>query len=130
MTRLRFAVFLLALAFSITLAVIIGTRLSEQALAVIVGVVAGVAASIPTSLLIVWFATRSAAAASIRTTPRERADGDESPRIVIVQPPPAPPSPIADPYYHVSPPNPARDRPPSPQRRTFTIIGGEDSSLE
>jgi hypothetical protein len=130
MTRLRLAVFLIALAFSVTLAVIIGTRLSEQALAVIIGVVAGVAASIPTSLIIIWFATRSAASVSARTASRERAGSDESPRIVIVQAPPAVPPAIADPRYYVPPPAPTQDRPPSPQRRTFTIIGGDDSSLE
>lgn len=124
MNRLRLAIFLILLTFSVTLAVIIGTRLSDQALSVIVGVVAGVAASIPTSLIIVWFATRTAAAVSTRAAPRERADGDESPRIVIVQPPPATPPAIADPRYDVPPPAPARER------RRFTIIGGDDPSLE
>jgi hypothetical protein len=123
MNRLRLAVFLIVMAFSVTLAVIIGTRLSDQALAVIVGVVAGVAASIPTSLIIVWFATRSVSA--VQSRPAREAD---TPRIVVVQPPPvataAPPPAMADPRYYVPPPAPARER------RKFTIIGGDDSSLE
>ncbi len=46
------------LAASVTLAIIIGQRMSTDAMAVAIGVVFGVAASIPTSLLIVA-ATRS-----------------------------------------------------------------------
>jgi len=49
----------LGLAFAVTLAVVIGQRLSAEAMSVMVGVVAGVAASIPTSLIVVWFATRT-----------------------------------------------------------------------
>ena len=39
------------LAFAVTLAVIIGQRMSTDAMAVVVGVACGVLASIPTSLL-------------------------------------------------------------------------------
>ena len=51
-----FAVFLLA--FAITLAIIVGSRLPVDAMGVIVGVVCGVLASIPTSLLILAVANR------------------------------------------------------------------------
>ena len=44
---LRTCLYLCLLAFVVTLALIIGWRLSDQAMAVIVGVVAGVAASVP-----------------------------------------------------------------------------------
>lgn len=47
------------LSFVVTLALIIGWRLSDQAMAVIIGVVAGVVASIPTSLIVVWLALRA-----------------------------------------------------------------------
>src|SRR6185503_5604315 len=57
--KARFIFLILGLAFVVTLAVIVGQRLSSEAMAVIVGVVAGVAASIPTSLLVVWFANRA-----------------------------------------------------------------------
>ncbi len=56
-------VMLMGLAFTVTLAAVIGSRLSDEAMAVIVGVVAGVAASIPGSLMVTWLATRGAAAA-------------------------------------------------------------------
>lgn len=43
----------LALVFGITLAVVVGNRMSAEAMAVVVGIVCGVAAGIPTSLLLV-----------------------------------------------------------------------------
>jgi hypothetical protein len=43
---------LLALAFIVTLGVVVGTRMSSDAIAVLVGVIAGVAASIPCALLL------------------------------------------------------------------------------
>ncbi len=45
-------IILLALAFLIVIGVVIGTRMSSDALAVLVGVIAGVAASIPCALLL------------------------------------------------------------------------------
>lgn len=117
--KLRLAVFLIVMAFSVTLAVMIGQRLSGQAMAVIVGVVAGVAASIPTSLIVVWLATRSAI-----PPPREGAyhREAETPRIVLVQPPAGPPAASYDPGYSIPPPTPS----PAPSRRSFNIIGGDD----
>ena len=43
---------LLALGFVVTLGVMIGTRMSSDAIAILVGVIAGVVASIPTALLL------------------------------------------------------------------------------
>jgi hypothetical protein len=43
----------LMLGFGITIAIVIGERMSTDAMAVVIGVVVGVAASIPTSVLIV-----------------------------------------------------------------------------
>src|SRR5512143_2212919 len=43
----------LMLGFGITMAIIIGRRMSTDAMAVVIGVAVGVAASIPTSVLIV-----------------------------------------------------------------------------
>lgn len=42
------------LAFAVTLAVVIGTRMSPDAMAVVVGIVCGVLASIPTTAILVW----------------------------------------------------------------------------
>ena len=45
-------IILLAVAFMVTLGVVVGARLSSDAIAVLVGVIAGVAASIPCALLL------------------------------------------------------------------------------
>jgi hypothetical protein len=50
---MRQLIALLALAFVVTLGVVVGTRMSSDAIAVLVGVIAGVAASIPCALLLV-----------------------------------------------------------------------------
>lgn len=49
---------LLAVAFVITLAIVVGKRMSAEAMAVVVGVVCGVAASIPTSVLLLLAVSR------------------------------------------------------------------------
>ncbi len=51
----------LLLAFGVTLAVIIGQRMSTDAMAVVIGVAVGVAASVPTSLLLVALLRRERA---------------------------------------------------------------------
>jgi len=51
--RLKVFAGLVMLAFSVTLAAIVGNRLSNEALAVLAGAVCGVGAAIPTSLLVV-----------------------------------------------------------------------------
>jgi energy-coupling factor transporter transmembrane protein EcfT len=48
----------LSLAFVVTLAVVLGTRMSADALAVIVGVILGIVASIPTVFVVVFALTR------------------------------------------------------------------------
>jgi hypothetical protein len=50
--NMRQLVALLALGFIVTLGVVVGTRMSSDAIAVLVGVIAGVAASIPCALLL------------------------------------------------------------------------------
>ena len=69
------------IAFAVTLAVIIGQRMSTEAMAVVVGVACGVLASIPTSLLIL--------AVSGRRGEREvRQQRRDYPPVVIVNPGP------------------------------------------
>lgn len=52
---------LLLLAFGVTLAVIVGQRMSTDAMAVVIGVAVGVAASVPMSLLLVALLRRERA---------------------------------------------------------------------
>ena len=46
--------FIAGMVFAISLAVVIGTRMSPDAMAVVVGIVCGVLASVPTTTLMVW----------------------------------------------------------------------------
>lgn len=45
---------IVSIAFAISLAVVVGTRISADAMAVIIGIICGVVASIPTSVILVW----------------------------------------------------------------------------
>ena len=60
---------LLMLGFGVALAVIIGQRMSTDAMSVVIGVAVGVAASVPTSLLLVALLRRERG--SYRDTPPE-----------------------------------------------------------
>jgi hypothetical protein len=71
-------IIVLALAFLIMVGVVIGTRMSSDALAVLVGVIAGVAASIPCALLLL---------AVTRRREPEVEERYEEPRRAPAQPP-------------------------------------------
>ncbi len=47
-------VFVTGIAFAIALAVVVGTRISPDAMAVIIGIICGVLASIPTTAILLW----------------------------------------------------------------------------
>ena len=120
--KLRVAWLLCALAFAVTLAVVIGQRLSTEAMAVIVGVVAGVAASIPTALIVVWLASRASAASRGAASQGREPEHPAEPRIIVV--PPSAPYPVSPPYLSLNTPPPDY-MPPTPPRR-YKMIGGED----
>ena len=58
--RLKTLIALVVIAFAVTLAVVVGSRLSDEALSVLAGAACGVGAAIPTSLLIVAVSRRRA----------------------------------------------------------------------
>jgi hypothetical protein len=111
----KVALGLTALAFAVTLAVIVGNRLSDEALAVLAGAVCGVGAAIPTSLLILAIARR-------KDKPEERSQmypqqqGAYPPVIVV-----APPSVQQQPFNWNGGYPPALA---SPTQRQFTVVGG------
>ncbi len=45
---------MIGIVFAIALAVVVGTRISPDAMAVIIGIICGVLASIPTSAILIW----------------------------------------------------------------------------
>jgi hypothetical protein len=78
--RVRIFAGLSAIAFAVTLALVIGNRLSDEALAVLAGAVCGVGAAIPTSLLIV----------AITQRPHKQSSADHPnayPPVVVIAPP-------------------------------------------
>jgi hypothetical protein len=126
--------------FSVTLALIVGQRLSAEGMAVVIGVIAGVAASIPTSLIVVWFMGQTTSArpvVDVAPAPMRSAEPPE-PRIVVVPAPQPQPAGYAASYgaqsYAGYPQSttgyggasPAYAAPALPARR-FTVIGGSDS---
>ena len=127
----KMIVTLTLLAFGVTLAIVIGQRMSSEAMAVLMGVVAGVAASIPTSLIVVWIAAKFMLKPA-QPTPVE------PPRVVVMQQPPSQPAPAygypAQQQYPGWNSNPAYPAVAPPMPRKFTVIGGagdlEESSLQ
>lgn len=104
------------LAFTISLGVVVGNRLSSEATAVVVGVVCGVVAGLPTSVLLVVVMRRL---------------GERPPSSPTAQHPPYPPviviNPNANPFQ--PPSNPFTDPPILPgsnSPRRFRLIGEED----
>ena len=107
-----------AIAFGVTLAVIIGVRLDQAALAAVVGVACGVGASIPTGMLIVLLMRRRDLTSERRAARGYGREMVQSPPVVVVAPPAAP---------RLS--QPATWQGPSgasiPAQREFTVIGEE-----
>ena len=98
------------IAFAVTLAVIIGQRMSTDAMAVVIGVACGVLASIPTSLLIL--------AVSGRRGEREVQQRRDYPPVVIVNPGNNQPRYLQPPF---------QAPPIQGQERQFRVIGDEDA---
>jgi hypothetical protein len=110
-----------ALTFAVTLAVIVGNRLSDQALAVLAGAVCGVGAAIPTSLLILAIARRRDRP-PVEEQSRAHPQQGAYPPVIVVAPPGVHPQAHRWTGY---PPAPA-----PPTRREFTMVGGSPGEQE
>jgi hypothetical protein len=106
-------------AFAVTLALIVGNRLSDEALGVLAGAVCGVGAAIPTSLIVVAVSQRG-------SEPRDLSAPSQT-----VQPPMPqrayPPVIVVSPQGGQQWPNSWNALPPSltaPTERNFTVVGG------
>jgi hypothetical protein len=113
---------LLVVAFVVALGVVVGLRMSPDAIAVLTGVIAGVAASIPTALLLMAVTRRRVEEVeevderAWYPEPRRR----QSPPVIVVTPGQMPQT-MAN--YHPSyAPYPTPLPPPSP-RREFRVMG-------
>ena len=112
---------LIVICFAVTLAVVIGNRLSEQALAVLAGAVCGVGAAIPTSLLIV-------------AVTRRQEEGRRQPTVYQQPHPPYPPVVVVTPPQNGQQwPGDWNNRPPAldaPTQRHFVVVGGTPTETE
>jgi hypothetical protein len=108
----------IGLAFAITLAVMIGKRMSAEAMAVVVGIVCGVLASVPASLLLLLVLGRGKDQDS-----RREAEGRSYPPVVIVQggAPQALPPGMAPGYWPSAAP---------PLRREFQVVDASHELLD
>lgn len=136
MLKNRWTLLAMGMAFSVALAVVVGHRLSGEAMAVVIGVMAGVVASIPTSLIVVWFASRPRVTRTPMDMPARPAP---EPRILLM---PAPQSAHAAPamtqlaaygaqsyagYAQAAAAQPGQYAPePVLVARHFTVIGGSE----
>lgn len=111
---MRNILILSAIAFAVALAIIVGNKLSNEAMAVVVGTVCGIGASIPVSIGLVIASSHNWG----KPDSRDQGMPGYQPPIVIVNPQ-APMAYGPSPYYLPSPTN-------SPiESREFKIIGGE-----
>jgi anti-sigma factor RsiW len=119
--RLKIFAGLAATVFSITLALVIGNRLSDEALAVLAGAVCGVGAAIPTSLLIVAVSRRRDES-RVQPTTYQPAPQGAYPPVVVVAPPGGQQGPNA---WNILPPSFN-----APTQRHFTVVGGSSVDTE
>ncbi len=106
---------LAAVAFAVTLALVIGSRLSDEAMAVLAGAVCGVGAAIPTSLLIVAVSRRRDEP-HVQQSAQPGMQHGAYPPVVVVAPPGGQQWPGN--LGTISPPANA------PIQRQFTVVGG------
>ena len=110
--RIRVFASVVVISFVVTLAIMVGQRLSDQAMAVLAGAVCGVGASIPTSLLIISVVRRRQEQLPART------QHGAYPPVVVVQQPVQPGAPSVQQPGYLSPYLP-------PAQREFAVVGGE-----
>ena len=124
---MRNGIILAGIVFAVALAVIVGNRLSDEAMAVVVGAVCGISASVPVSVALVIAASRNWGRDQ-GTGPREveydygtHRYAPQQPQILVVSPPPQAPYGYPPSQYYPAPQ--MEDAASSP--RQFKIIGDE-----
>ncbi len=124
---MRNGVFVIGIVFAATLAYVVGNRLSNEAMAVVVGAVCGISASLPVSIALFIAASRNWGRTVAPTSPRDEPN-EPLPRyapplpFVVVAPPQFNPSQYqqTSPYYF---PTPLQND--MIESRDFKIIGEE-----
>lgn len=119
--RLTRFVAMIGMVFAVTLAVVVTQRLSQDSLALIVGLACGVAAMLPTVMLglFVWRREMTRQVSQRAVNP--------SPPVVVVAPQALPGYGAQRPGYEYSDPNAAWQWSGAQQpERSFTMVGGEE----
>ena len=123
---MRNGIILAGVAFAVALAVIVGNRLSDEAMAVVVGAVCGISASVPVSVALVIAASRNWGR-DVAEGPREvgydygaHRYAPQPPQILVVSPPAQAPYTYPSNQYYLPPGAPDVGSP-----RNFKIIGDE-----
>jgi len=114
-------------AFAVALAVVVGNRMSADAMAVVVGVACGVLASVPTSLLLIWALGRRGRAASEGERSGYMGGGNQYPPIVVVNPGSGH---SVSGYGSLPSLPPGQSLPPPGGPRSFRVVGEEETVLD
>ena len=125
---MRNGIFIIGIVFAATLAYVVGHRLSNEALAVMVGALCGISASVPVSIALFIAASRNWGRAEVLS--REEAAREYTPRGHMTPPPPMM---VLAPPQHYQQPNPfasnqfylPANAPIEGAPRQFRIIGEE-----
>lgn len=111
---MRRVIALAIIAFTITLGIVVGNRMSSEAMAVVVGIVCGVLASVPTSIMLLILVRRLTSESSQRSQARQQ----QYPPVVVINPNAGQGNRSNDPWYDASGSQPAGYLP-----REFKIVG-------
>ncbi|MFQ5855808.1 MAG: hypothetical protein ACE5LU_09225 [Anaerolineae bacterium] len=109
---------LAVIAFTVTLGIVVGNRLSTEAMAVVVGIVCGVLASVPTSILLLILVRRLTTEPS---QPPQHHQQTAYPPVIVISPGAGQSD--RSPDYLFDPPT---SRPAGYLPRDFRIVGEED----
>lgn len=110
-------IYAVGVAFTVALAVVIGVRLSPDAMAVIIGIICGVLASIPTSVILVWALRQRDKQAEVEMSPGRY--GNYPPVVVV--------NGQGTNGYGQPSPQPALTAAAPPGSRDFKVIGQENT---
>lgn len=112
--------YIVGIIFVVTLAIVMGTRMSPDALAVVIGIVCGVLASIPTSAMLVWVMRQRDKQVEMQMG-QMRAYGGQYPPVVVVN------GQGTNGYGSTFSAPPLTAGGPPPGGRSFKVIGQENT---